>query len=247
MASPSMAPLHADTEIVPVYEFPEQAARALAKAAAYAQWRRVPAGSLVSLGDARLREARALCRDIARTRGGSWLTPQELQQLLHAADLHMAPSVTRALCGRSGCARARLRLPRRRQARIAQSGPQDRSRWCPAASRQRARGAHGVRRTVRHRSCGARWRHRRRAHPADGDHRNRNAHRTHAGLDVRAAGGVRHRRYSGRIVPGRCVPYRAADRSGRRRDDPGRARILLCCRATGTNRPPTSTRCGMCC
>ena len=56
-----------------------------------------------------------------------------------------------ALCRRSGSPRARLRLPRRRQARIAQSGPQDRSRWCPAASRQRARGAHGVRRTVRHR------------------------------------------------------------------------------------------------
>jgi acyl-CoA synthetase (NDP forming)/RimJ/RimL family protein N-acetyltransferase len=93
MASSSTAPLHADTETVPVYEFPEQAARALAKAAAYAQWRRVPAGSLVSLSDARLREARALCRDIARTRGSSWLTPQELQQLLHAADLHMAPSV----------------------------------------------------------------------------------------------------------------------------------------------------------
>jgi acetate---CoA ligase (ADP-forming) len=94
MAVPNMAPLHADTEIVPVYEFPEQAARALAKAAAYAQWRRVPPGSLVSLSDARLREARALCRDIARTRGSSWLTPQELQQLLHAVDLHMAPSVT---------------------------------------------------------------------------------------------------------------------------------------------------------
>ena len=40
-----------------------------------------------------LREARNLCRDIVRTRGESWLTTQELQQLLHAADLQLAPSV----------------------------------------------------------------------------------------------------------------------------------------------------------
>ena len=44
MASPNTPPLRAGDEILPVYEFPEQAARALGKAAAYATWRAVPAG-----------------------------------------------------------------------------------------------------------------------------------------------------------------------------------------------------------
>ena len=93
MASANTAPLHAGTEILPVYEFPEQAARALAKATAYAEWRSAPSGSFVSFIDMRVREARNLCRDIVRTRGESWLTTQELHQLLHAADLQLAPAV----------------------------------------------------------------------------------------------------------------------------------------------------------
>ena len=93
MASANTAPLQAGTEILPVYEFPEQAARALAKAAAYAEWRAAPSGAFVPFKDMRLREARDLCRDIVRTRGESWLTTQELHQLLHAADLQVAPAV----------------------------------------------------------------------------------------------------------------------------------------------------------
>ncbi len=93
MASANTAPLHAGTEILPVYEFPEQAARALAKATAYAEWRSAPSGSFVSFTDMRVREARNLCRDIVRSRGESWLTTQELHQLLHAADLQLAPAV----------------------------------------------------------------------------------------------------------------------------------------------------------
>jgi acyl-CoA synthetase (NDP forming)/RimJ/RimL family protein N-acetyltransferase len=93
MASANTAPLHAGEEVLPVYEFPEQAARALGKATAYAEWRAAPAGALVSFDDMRVREARQLCGEIARTRGNSWLTTQELHQLLHAADLRMAPGV----------------------------------------------------------------------------------------------------------------------------------------------------------
>ena len=93
MASASTPPLHAAEEILPVYEFPEQAARALGKAAAYAEWRAAPSGALVSFEKMRVREARELCRDVARTRGDSWLTTHELQQLLHAADLKLAPGV----------------------------------------------------------------------------------------------------------------------------------------------------------
>ena len=93
MAAANMEPLHAGTEILPVYEFPEQAARALAKAATYATWRASPFGTFVSFEAMRMREARNLCRDIVRSRGESWLTTQELHQLLHAADLQLAPSV----------------------------------------------------------------------------------------------------------------------------------------------------------
>jgi acyl-CoA synthetase (NDP forming) len=93
MASANTAPLRAADETLPVYEFPEQAARALGKAAAYAAWRAAPAGTFVAFDNMRMREARELCRDIARTRGESWLTTQEVHQLLHAADLRLAPGV----------------------------------------------------------------------------------------------------------------------------------------------------------
>jgi acyl-CoA synthetase (NDP forming) len=93
MASSDTAPLHAGDEILPVYEFPEQAARALGKAAEYAAWRAAPAGALVPFKDMRVREAREMCREIGRTRGDSWLTTQELHQLLHAADMRLAPAV----------------------------------------------------------------------------------------------------------------------------------------------------------
>jgi acyl-CoA synthetase (NDP forming)/GNAT superfamily N-acetyltransferase len=93
MAAAGTPPLHVDNEILPVYEFPEQAARALGKSAAYAAWRASPRGALVAFDDMRMRQARDLCREIARTRGESWLTTHELQQLLHAADLKPAPGV----------------------------------------------------------------------------------------------------------------------------------------------------------
>jgi acyl-CoA synthetase (NDP forming) len=41
----------------------------------------------------RLREARDICREIANARGDTWLTADELSQLLGAADLRSAPAV----------------------------------------------------------------------------------------------------------------------------------------------------------
>jgi acyl-CoA synthetase (NDP forming) len=41
----------------------------------------------------RFREARDLCRDIARQRGDTWLTADELHRLLQEADLRLAPGV----------------------------------------------------------------------------------------------------------------------------------------------------------
>jgi acyl-CoA synthetase (NDP forming)/GNAT superfamily N-acetyltransferase len=93
MASSDTPPLRAGEEVLPVYEFPEQAARALGKSAAYSVWRSSHRGTYVSFDTMRVREARDLCRQIARSRGNTWLTSQELQHLLTAADLRLAPAV----------------------------------------------------------------------------------------------------------------------------------------------------------
>jgi acyl-CoA synthetase (NDP forming) len=93
MASSENPPLRAGDEILPVYEFPEHAARALGKAAAYAAWRSLHRGAYQSFDRMRMREARDLCRHIARSRGDTWLTTHELHHLLAAADLQLAPAV----------------------------------------------------------------------------------------------------------------------------------------------------------
>lgn len=93
MAASGMPPLRAGDETLPVYEFPEQAARALGKTAAYAEWRAASPGAPVSLANVRVREARDLCRLIVRARGDAWLTGEELHTLLHHADVRLAPGV----------------------------------------------------------------------------------------------------------------------------------------------------------
>jgi acyl-CoA synthetase (NDP forming)/GNAT superfamily N-acetyltransferase len=93
MASPEMPPLRAGSETLPVYEFPERAARALGKAADYADWRALPPGSYARFENMRVREARTLCREIVQNRGNTWLTNDELHELLHEADLRLAPGV----------------------------------------------------------------------------------------------------------------------------------------------------------
>jgi acyl-CoA synthetase (NDP forming) len=93
MATPDTPHLLAGTETLPVFEFPEQAARALGKIAAYSAWRAAPPGAFQAFDSMRLREARDLCREIAADRGETWLTSQEIRQLLHASDLTPAPGV----------------------------------------------------------------------------------------------------------------------------------------------------------
>lgn len=83
MSAAAMSPLHTGDETIPVYPFPEQAARALGKAAAYAAWRAGAQGTTPAFPDVDLREARALCREIVDARGESWLTSVELHRLLN--------------------------------------------------------------------------------------------------------------------------------------------------------------------
>jgi acetyl coenzyme A synthetase (ADP forming)-like protein len=78
-------PLAVDGERVPTYAFPENAIRALGKAARYAEWRARPPGLFWSFNDIRADQARQLCRDVAAARGQDWLTPDELGRV--ATDL----------------------------------------------------------------------------------------------------------------------------------------------------------------
>jgi acyl-CoA synthetase (NDP forming)/GNAT superfamily N-acetyltransferase len=84
MAAASVGPLRAGNEIIPVYPFPEHAARALGKAAGYASWRGRAESSYPVFADVDVREARTLCRDIIDARGETWLTPEELRRLLNS-------------------------------------------------------------------------------------------------------------------------------------------------------------------
>ncbi|MBI4728694.1 MAG: GNAT family N-acetyltransferase [Acidobacteria bacterium] len=71
--------LRAGRSPIPSYSFPEDAARALSRAARHADWRRRPEGGVRSFADARRGEAAAV---IAAGEGTRWLGPDEVATLL---------------------------------------------------------------------------------------------------------------------------------------------------------------------
>jgi acetate---CoA ligase (ADP-forming) len=83
-------PLSAGDERVPAYAFPENAARALARIATYAEWRAEPPGLLWGFDDMHLDQARAICRGAADARGEDWLTDEEMRRVLNAIGLPLA-------------------------------------------------------------------------------------------------------------------------------------------------------------
>jgi acetyl coenzyme A synthetase (ADP forming)-like protein len=80
-------PLRTPDERIPVYTFPENAVRAIAKVASYAEWRAQPPGLLWGFDDVYAEEARTICRGAADARGETWLTDEELRRALHAFNL----------------------------------------------------------------------------------------------------------------------------------------------------------------
>jgi acyl-CoA synthetase (NDP forming) len=78
---------------LPSYSFPENAARALAAAERYGRWRRRPAGSLRHL-DAEARQAvrDQVDRALAGRDGAVWLDPAQVESVLRAAGIALAPS-----------------------------------------------------------------------------------------------------------------------------------------------------------
>ncbi|MGE5242716.1 MAG: GNAT family N-acetyltransferase [Betaproteobacteria bacterium] len=91
MAEPGRSvPLEIDGELVPAYAFPENAARALGKVAAYATWRAQPPGLFWAFDDVRADEARAICRAALESHGDSWLGADEVRGVLSAFNLPLA-------------------------------------------------------------------------------------------------------------------------------------------------------------
>ena len=85
-------PLAVEDERVPAYAFPENAARALAKVAQYAEWRAQPPGLLWTFEDIKADDARAICRQALARRGAGWLMDEETRGVLGAFGLPLAAS-----------------------------------------------------------------------------------------------------------------------------------------------------------
>lgn len=88
------APLQVGGERVPVYVFPENAARTLAQVVHYADWRRTAPGRLYQASDVRSSDAQRLCSAIAAMRSDTWLTPEERRRLFAAYGLPVVEGVT---------------------------------------------------------------------------------------------------------------------------------------------------------
>ena len=85
--------LTAGAETIPVYDFPENAIRALGKIHRYAAWRSTPRPSR-DLGPVQSDEARAICTGALTARGGDWLTQEESWRLLACYGIALTPSLT---------------------------------------------------------------------------------------------------------------------------------------------------------
>ena len=83
-------PLEVKDEWLPAFVFPENAARALGKVTAYAEWRTRKPGLLWGFDDVRPDDARAVCREAVERSGEGWLTDEEVRRVLAAFHLPLA-------------------------------------------------------------------------------------------------------------------------------------------------------------
>jgi acetyl coenzyme A synthetase (ADP forming)-like protein len=85
-----LVPLETGDERIPAFAFPENAARALGKATAYAEWRRQTPGLLWGFDDLHVEEARATCRAAIEKQGDGWLSGEDVHAVLAAFGLPLA-------------------------------------------------------------------------------------------------------------------------------------------------------------
>lgn len=77
---------------IPSFAFPEDAARALGRVAAYAEWRRRPLGDIVTIDDADVTAGREVVEAALAEAGDVWLDAARTHRLLGAFGIPMAPA-----------------------------------------------------------------------------------------------------------------------------------------------------------
>jgi len=93
MANDADARLMAGGEHVPVYAFPENAARALGKIVRYATWRNARPQDRRSFSNIGKERVRTLCQAVIRARGADWLTAEETARVLDGYGMTTVPLV----------------------------------------------------------------------------------------------------------------------------------------------------------
>jgi acetate---CoA ligase (ADP-forming) len=84
-------PIAVNNERVPNYAFPENAARALGKVSAYAEWRKQPEALIPDFDDINPRIARSVCQTVLQQSGTGWLSAEDIRKVLAALALPLAP------------------------------------------------------------------------------------------------------------------------------------------------------------
>jgi acetyl coenzyme A synthetase (ADP forming)-like protein len=115
VAAPEISPLLRDDGTgahVPTFASPEPAARALARAAAYAEWRRRPPGAVPALDEFDADRARAVVEAfLTETTDGVWLPAAQVDDLLDAAGIPRLRAMTVASAEQARQAAVRVGLP----------------------------------------------------------------------------------------------------------------------------------------
>ena len=205
----STAPTPTALGSVPGYRFPEAAAIALARAAAYGSWRLRAEGHRPRFDDVDRDRMRGIV-DRAVSRGGGWILPDEASGLLEAAGITVARKRHGDRRGRGGRAGRANRLSDRDEGRGRRHPSQDGRRRNPSESRQRRKRSRGM---AGHEASPGRP-DVRRAHPADGERWRRDAAGDRRRSDLRPRAGLRDR---GHAHGGPCRPAIAPASADRRR------------------------------
>jgi acetate---CoA ligase (ADP-forming) len=95
---------------IPAYPFPEEAARALSKAASYGRWREKTQGAVPTFGDLRTDRATALIAGALESNRG-WLAPHEITELLDCYGLRPQSSKEVTTPAEAAAAAAELGAP----------------------------------------------------------------------------------------------------------------------------------------
>jgi acetyl coenzyme A synthetase (ADP forming)-like protein len=96
---------------VPAFSSPEPGARALARAAAYAEWRRRPPGALLPLAGFDAEAARRTITEFLSTSGPGWLPPDAVGEVLRAIGVPWLDTTTVTSAGDAAAVAGDLAVP----------------------------------------------------------------------------------------------------------------------------------------